>query len=94
MSDTARAVRFPGGWWWLTLPLWASAWVRELWAPDEPYFAEGAREMLVDGEWVPTFPNARYLLAKKEFEYWDEAEAEELTSEDLVRSIFDHVEVP
>jgi len=30
----------------------------------------GWNTMLVDGEWVPTFPNARYLLAAKEFEYW------------------------
>jgi glyoxylase-like metal-dependent hydrolase (beta-lactamase superfamily II) len=25
---------------------------------------------LVDGKWVPTFPNARYLFAKPEYEYW------------------------
>lgn len=25
---------------------------------------------LVDGEWVPTFPNARYLFGRKEFEHW------------------------
>ena len=24
----------------------------DLWAPDEPYFAEGAREMVVDGHWL------------------------------------------
>jgi len=30
----------------------------------------GWNTMLVDGEWVPTFPNARYLLAQKEFDYW------------------------
>ena len=24
----------------------------------------------VDGKWVPTFPNARYLFAKPEYEYW------------------------
>jgi len=24
----------------------------------------------VNGKWVPTFPNARYLLSKKEFEFW------------------------
>jgi glyoxylase-like metal-dependent hydrolase (beta-lactamase superfamily II) len=37
----------------------------------------GWNTMLVDGEWVPTFPNARYLLAKREFEYWDAADASE-----------------
>jgi glyoxylase-like metal-dependent hydrolase (beta-lactamase superfamily II) len=30
----------------------------------------GWNTMLVDGRWVPTFPNARYLLGKVEFEYW------------------------
>jgi glyoxylase-like metal-dependent hydrolase (beta-lactamase superfamily II) len=27
--------------------------------------------MLVDGRWLPTFVNARYLLAEKEWRYWD-----------------------
>jgi len=31
----------------------------------------GWNTMLVAGEWVPTFPNARYLVADKEFRYWD-----------------------
>jgi len=30
----------------------------------------GWNTMLVDGTWVPTFPNARYLLAEKEYDYW------------------------
>ncbi len=30
----------------------------------------GWNTMLVDGRWVPTFPAARYLLARPEFEYW------------------------
>ena len=30
----------------------ANLWGYDLWAPDEPYFAEGAREMVVDGEWA------------------------------------------
>ena len=30
----------------------------------------GWNTMLVDGRWVPTFPNARYLLGRAEFEYW------------------------
>lgn len=29
----------------------------------------GWNTMLVDGEWLPTFPNARYLFARGEFEY-------------------------
>lgn len=38
----------------------------------------GWNTMLVDGEWIPTFPNARYLLADKEFEYWNGADADAL----------------
>ena len=30
----------------------------------------GWNTMLVDGKWVPTFPNAKYLMAQQEFEYW------------------------
>ena len=26
--------------------------------------------MLKDGKWVPTFPNARYLIGKTEYEHW------------------------
>ena len=30
----------------------------------------GWNTMLVDGAWVPTFPNARYLIGEKEWAYW------------------------
>jgi glyoxylase-like metal-dependent hydrolase (beta-lactamase superfamily II) len=30
----------------------------------------GWNTRLLNGEWVPTFPNARYLFSKKEFDYW------------------------
>ena len=30
----------------------------------------GWNTVLKDGEWVPTFPNARYLFGKQEYEYW------------------------
>lgn len=37
----------------------------------------GINTRLEDGAWVPTFPNARYLFARTEYEYWKaEAEAE------------------
>jgi len=36
----------------------------------------GWNTMLVDGQWVPTFPNARYLIAEKEWAYWDANEDE------------------
>ena len=32
----------------------------------------GWNTMLVDGEWVPTFPNARYLFGKTEWEHWQQ----------------------
>ena len=31
----------------------------------------GWNTMLVDGQWVPTFPDARYLFARTEWEHWD-----------------------
>lgn len=31
----------------------------------------GWNTMLVDGEWVPTFPNARYLIGAAEWRHWD-----------------------
>ena len=30
----------------------------------------GWNTMLVEGRWVPTFPNARYLMGRVEFEHW------------------------
>ena len=30
----------------------------------------GWNTKLVDGKWLPTFPNARYLMGKTEFDYW------------------------
>ena len=34
----------------------------------------GWNTMLVDGAWVPTFTNARYLISAVEWSYWDAAE--------------------
>ena len=31
----------------------------------------GWNTRLVDGAWVPTFPNATYLMPKADFEYWN-----------------------
>ena len=36
----------------------------------------GWNTMLVDGKWTPTFNNARYLVAKSEWEHWDAHEEE------------------
>ncbi len=30
----------------------------------------GWNTQLIDGRWVPTFPNARYLFVEKEWQYW------------------------
>jgi glyoxylase-like metal-dependent hydrolase (beta-lactamase superfamily II) len=31
----------------------------------------------VDGRWVPTFPNARYIMAKREYDHWNSVYAKE-----------------
>lgn len=50
----------------------------------------GWNTMLVDGKWVPTFPRARYLIGRKEFEYWNTVDHEETQTimDDSVRPIF------
>ena len=35
----------------------------------------GWNTRLENGRWVPTFPNARYVFAKTEFDYWTEQHA-------------------
>ena len=50
----------------------------------------GWNTMWVDGAWVPTFPNARYLFARSEWEHWsreDSAFAPNLS--DAVRPVID-----
>ncbi len=52
----------------------------------------GWNTMLVDGKWIPTFPNARYLMGRTEFEYWDSVDEDDLNSGvmgDSVRPVFD-----
>jgi glyoxylase-like metal-dependent hydrolase (beta-lactamase superfamily II) len=38
----------------------------------------GFNTILEDGEWVPTFPNAKYIFSKKEFEYWSKMPESEI----------------
>jgi glyoxylase-like metal-dependent hydrolase (beta-lactamase superfamily II) len=45
----------------------------------------GWNTRLVEGRWLPTFPNARYLIGRAEFEYW---QAEEAGNERPERSPF------
>lgn len=55
----------------------------------------GWNTMLVDGRWVPTFPNARYLFGRREWEHWNAEAAADAASEagmvmgDSVRPIVD-----
>jgi glyoxylase-like metal-dependent hydrolase (beta-lactamase superfamily II) len=51
----------------------------------------GWNTMLVDGKWVPTFPNARYLIGKAEHAHWKEepgVENQQILA-DSVQPIFD-----
>ena len=43
----------------------------------------GWNTMLVDGAWQPTFPNARYLIGRREFEYW-RGEADETAGDPMI----------
>ena len=47
--------------------------------------------MLEDGKWVPTFPNARYLIGRSEYEHWSREGDEEQQAilGDSVKPIFD-----
>ena len=45
-------------------------WGYDLWAPDEPFFGEGAREMIVDGQWVVTHVNGMVNTHKPPFFFW------------------------
>jgi glyoxylase-like metal-dependent hydrolase (beta-lactamase superfamily II) len=50
----------------------------------------GWNTRLVDGAWVPSFPNARYLFARVEYEHWDTgAEGAAVTFGDAVRPVFE-----
>jgi glyoxylase-like metal-dependent hydrolase (beta-lactamase superfamily II) len=52
----------------------------------------GWNTMLVDGKWVPTFPHARYLMGRIEYEHWSRPQGREDTAAvfaDSVRPVFD-----
>jgi glyoxylase-like metal-dependent hydrolase (beta-lactamase superfamily II) len=52
----------------------------------------GWNTMLVDGRWVPTFPNARYLMGRVEFEHWRSARENPMAAAvfaDSVAPVFD-----
>lgn len=51
----------------------------------------GWNTMLIDGRWVPTFPKARYLIGRKEWEHWSVSNDRQRRDpiEDSVRPIVD-----
>jgi len=54
----------------------------------------GWNTRLVEGRWRPTFPNARYLIGRAEFEYWQAEEADTAHPErspfhDSVKPVFE-----
>lgn len=49
----------------------------------------GWNTMLVDGRWVPTFPNARYLFGRTEYAHWQHAGDESAGSRDTIQPILD-----
>ena len=36
----------------------------------------GWNTQLIDGRWVPTFPNARYICARTEYDFWEQVAAD------------------
>jgi 4-amino-4-deoxy-L-arabinose transferase-like glycosyltransferase len=42
----------------------------DLWAPDEPYFGEGAREMVEDGHWIVPHVNGAVTTDKPPLFFW------------------------
>src|ERR1051326_6082803 len=51
----------------------------------------GWNTMLVDGKWLPTFPNERYLIGRAEWEHWSRSEEPDYRQpvEDSVRPVID-----
>ena len=52
----------------------------------------GWNTKLVSGKWVPTFPNAKYLLGKKEYEFWngfEESREQKAVFADSVKPVVD-----
>lgn len=54
----------------------------------------GWNTRLVDGEWVPTFPNARYLFARADLEYWDPANGHRTRSGERMAGVFEDSVAP
>jgi len=53
----------------------------------------GWNTQMINGEWLPTFPNAQYLFAKKELDYW-KSESEKQPSETVMYGSYDDSILP
>jgi glyoxylase-like metal-dependent hydrolase (beta-lactamase superfamily II) len=47
----------------------------------------GWNTMLVEDQWIPTFPNARYLIAKDEYEHFSRTDTEEFNQRVVADSV-------
>jgi glyoxylase-like metal-dependent hydrolase (beta-lactamase superfamily II) len=54
----------------------------------------GWNTRLVDGEWVPTFGNARYLFARADFDFWDPANGHPSRSGPRMANVFEDSVAP
>lgn len=54
----------------------------------------GWNTRLIDGQWVPTFPNARYVFARSEYQYWENAQQTHTGDTPLNHGCFDDSVLP
>lgn len=54
----------------------------------------GWNTRLVDGAWVPTFPNARYLTSGPDLDYWDPANGHTTRSGERMAGVFEDSVAP
>lgn len=54
----------------------------------------GWNTQLVNGQWVPTFPNARYIFGRDEYQYWEHACREHSGEQPLNHGCFDDSVLP
>lgn len=54
----------------------------------------GWNTVLRDGEWVPTFPNATYVMSRPDFEFWNPANGHPSLLGDTARLVFEDSVAP
>jgi glyoxylase-like metal-dependent hydrolase (beta-lactamase superfamily II) len=54
----------------------------------------GWNTRLLDGRWVPTFPNAQYIFAQREYDYWEEASRASAGGEPINHNSFNDSVLP